>query len=118
MNRAHANAKEKNRLRQFKQPNQQQAAVMRWLGVSPLFLRQYQFVTAARFVCHIQPSVDGEPMELSTPRPEHLVFTASTISPPVYIRITAATQSPSSAKIPAHRTNTSNPVSLSGRRCL
>src|SRR5216683_1105916 len=118
MNRAHANAKEKNRLRQFKQPNQQQAAVMRWLGVSPLFLRQYQFVTAARFVCHIQPSVDGEPMELSTPRPRHLAYTASTISPPVCVRITATSRQPSAAKFPTHRMNTSNPVPISRRRCL
>src|SRR5258708_27397691 len=66
MNRTHANGEEKNRLRQFKQPDRQQTAVMRRSGVIPLLFRLDQLVIDARPVCHMQSSVDGEPMELST----------------------------------------------------
>jgi hypothetical protein len=118
MNRTHANAEEKNRLRQFKKPNQQQAAVTRPHRVSPCFFRLHQFVTAARFVRHSQSSVDEEPMELSTPHQYHLTITASTIASSVYALITATSLQASATNYPAHRMNTSNPLPAERRSCL
>src|SRR5258705_12252496 len=108
----------KNRLRQFKPPNQQQAAVMRCFEVLALLFRLYQFVTAARLIWHIQSSVDGEPMELSTPQHYHLIFTASTTPPPIYVRVAATSLQPSGKRFPTHHLNRSNPVSAERRSCL
>src|SRR5258706_11720167 len=59
-------------------------------------------------ICNLQ--LTGSRWNCQRPHHYHLILTASTISPPIYVRITATSLRSSATTFPTHRMNRSNPV--------